>query len=109
MEFPMHQEKPSVYHLPVHLKDKHNIHYNEDDDPELLLTNEELKKTPLTEWFVANATLPNTKDVTYHDFPQSFVWVRKTRKWKSRNQCEVIGRMHFVPPMPESTSTSGHS
>jgi len=98
MEFPMHEEKPTVYRLPVHLKDKHNIHYDEDDDPEELLDDEALKKTPLTEWFIANSVLPDAKDVTYHDFPQKFIWEKKARKWKTHSQCEVIGRMYFVHP-----------
>jgi hypothetical protein len=88
MEYQMHEEKPSVYCLPVHLKDKHNIHYDEKDDPEVLLDNEALQKTPLTEWFTANAALPGAKDVSYLDFLQKFIWEKKTRKWKSRSQCD---------------------
>ena len=98
MEFPMHEEKPSVYRLPVHLKDKHTVNFQEDDDPEIMLDDEARKKTPLTEWFTANAVLPGAKDVTYHDFPQKFVWVKETRKWKTRSKCDVIGRMYFVHP-----------
>jgi len=98
LEYQMHEEKPSVYRLPVHLKDKHNIHYDEDDDPNVLLNNEALKKTPLTEWFTANATLPDAKDVGYLDFPQKFIWEKKARKWKPHSQCNVIGRMYFVSP-----------
>jgi hypothetical protein len=97
MEFQMH-EKPSVYHLPVHLEDKHNIHYEEDDDPELLLDDEARKKTPLTEWFTANATLPSAKDITYQYYPQKFIWVKETRKWKPHSQCYFIGRKYFVYP-----------
>ena len=73
MEYKMHEEKPSIYCLPVHLKDKHNVNFEEEEDPELVLDDEAHKKTPLTEWFTANATLPDAKEVSYHDFPQKFV------------------------------------
>jgi hypothetical protein len=94
----MHQEKPSVYRLPVHIEDKQTVFFDDEDDPEELLDQDAIKKTPLTEWFVANATLEGAKEVTYQDFPQRFVWEKKLRKWKPRSRCHVIGRMYFVHP-----------
>ena len=31
-EFPMHEEKPSVYCLPVHLQDQQTIYFGDEDD-----------------------------------------------------------------------------
>jgi len=98
MEFPMHEEKPSVYRLPVHLEDGHMVYWDDEDDPEEVLDRGALKKTPLTEWFVANRTLEGAKDVGYQNFPHHFVWEKKLRRWKHRSRCDVIGRMYFVHP-----------
>ena len=85
MEFPMHEEKPSVYHLPVHLEDKQTVYVDNNDNVEEVLDCDTIKKTHLTEWFVANATLEGTSDITYHDFPQRFVWEKERKKWKPRS------------------------
>jgi hypothetical protein len=94
----MHEEKPSVYRLPVHLENKQTVHFDDDDDLEELMDRDAIKKTPLTEWFTANGAMPLARQVTYLDFPHSFVWEKKVRKWKPRSQCDVIGRMYFVHP-----------
>ena len=93
----MYEEKPSIYHLPVHLEDKQTIYFD-DDDLEALMDCDAIKKTPLTEWFVANATLEGANDITYHDFPQCFVWEKQLKKWKPHSQCDIIGKMYFVHP-----------
>src|SRR5882762_6866879 len=97
-EYRMHEEYPSVYHLPIHLQDQQTVNFDEDDDLEEIMDRDAIKKTALTEWFIANSTLVAAKEVTYLDFPQHFVWEKKIRKWKPRSQCDVIGRMYFVHP-----------
>jgi hypothetical protein len=77
MEFPMHEEKPSVYRLPVHLIDQHMVYFNDDDNPEEVLDREPAKKTPLTEWFTCQWTLEGAKDVTYQTFPKISLGTRK--------------------------------
>jgi hypothetical protein len=80
MEFAMHKEKPAVNCLPMHLEDKQTVHYDDDDNLEELLDNEDIKRTPLTEWFTINAAFPSAKDVTYHNFPKKFVWEKKSKE-----------------------------
>src|SRR6266436_3848816 len=95
-EFPLHEEKPSVYRLPVHEEDQQMVYFDDDDDdPEEFMGRDSIKKTHLTEWFTANRALEGAKDATYQDFPQAFTWDKKTKKWNIRRQCHVIGRMYF--------------
>ena len=77
MEFPMHEEKPTVYRLPVHLEDQQTVYFEEDVDAETLMDCDSIKKTHITEWFKANRTLQGAKELTYHDFPQKFTWIKK--------------------------------
>ena len=97
-EFPLHEEKPSVYRLPVHEEDQQMVYFDDDDDAEELMGRNSIKKTHLTEWFTANRNLEGAKVVSYQDFPQAFTWNKKTKKWNIRRQCDVIGRMYFVHP-----------
>src|SRR6267143_100262 len=97
-EYRMHEEYPAVYRLPVHLPDQQTIYFNDDDDLDEVMDRDAIKKTALTEWFVANQSLPGAKECSYLDFPHLFVWDKKARKWKTRSQYDVIGRMYFVHP-----------
>jgi len=47
----MHEEKPSVYSLPVHLQDKQMVNFDDNDDLEEIMDHDAIKKTALTEWF----------------------------------------------------------
>jgi len=73
-EFPMHQELPSVYCLPVHLQNEQQVYFQDNDDPQDVLDRSSAKKTHLTEWFKANQEYPATAcQHLYQDFPQHFV------------------------------------
>ena len=71
----MHEEKPSIYRLPVHLQDQQTVYFGDDDDLDEVVEHDAIKKTALTEWFTANQSFP------YLDFPHHFVWDKKNRKW----------------------------
>ena len=95
----MHSESPSVYHLPVHLENQQLVYYNADDDVDEVLGGENLKKTPLTEWFKANKTYPEARNTAYQDFPKKWVYVKQAKKWKPRERGpSAIGRMYFASP-----------
>ncbi len=49
MEFPMHEESPTVYRLTVCLPDEQTIFFNPDDIIEDVVTRESSTKTPLTQ------------------------------------------------------------
>ena len=46
-EFPMHEEKPSVYCLPVHPPDQQTIYFNNDDDLGEVMDDDATKRLPL--------------------------------------------------------------
>ena len=94
----MHGEKSSVYCLLVHLEDKQTIYFDDDYNVEKVMDRDAIRMTHLTVWFIANVILKGAIDITYHDFPQCFVWEKHLKKWKPCSQCDVIGSMYFVHP-----------
>ena len=80
-EFPMHEEQPSIYCLPVHLQDQQTVYFGDNDDLDDVVECDAIKMTALTEWFTANQTFPAAKQVSYLDFIHHFVWDKKDRKW----------------------------
>ena len=98
-EFTIHLELPSVYRLPVHLEDEQQVIWREGANAaEQERAIENSHKTHLTQWFVANGTLPDAVNYTYQEFPQHFVWVAKQKLWKSRERGFCNWQNSFCTP-----------
>ena len=74
----MHEEKSSVYCLPVHLQDQQTIYFGDNNDLDEVVEHDAIKKTALMEWFTANQTFPAAKQVSYLDFPITLCGTRRT-------------------------------
>lgn len=99
-EFPLHCKMPSVERLEIHLPDMNTITYKAKTNLKSIMSNsEELKKTMLTEWFVANQMYPQAHQLTYCDFPSGWTWDKTEKLWKERHTTnEQIGRIYYVHP-----------
>src|SRR6202167_3833817 len=97
-EFPMHAEKPTVYHLAIHLPDQQLVYYNPDDILDEIVDRESSKETTLTTWFKANRDHEEARQTTYQEFPQTWVYDKKKKKWTPRQHGFAIGRMYFASP-----------
>jgi hypothetical protein len=97
-EFPMHEESPTVYRLPVHLQDQQTVIFNDGDNADEVADLAANKDTQLMGWFKANQTFPDACHYTYQDFPQYFVWNKQNKKWTARRQGFAIGRLTWVHP-----------
>ena len=96
--FDIHRHYPPVERLPVHLPDENNITYDIDADMEQIANSEFLRRTMLTEWFVANQRYPTARELTYLEFPSKWRWVPSTRSWEPRQSGGKIGRLYYVHP-----------
>lgn len=100
----MHKEEPNVYRLPIHLPDQQQVYFNPDDALDEVVERDSAQSTALTAWFKANTNNLRglngkyAREVSYQDFPQNFVFVKKTRQWKPRERGFAIGRMYFASP-----------
>ncbi|CAG8834892.1 4385_t:CDS:1, partial [Cetraspora pellucida] len=66
-----------------------------------ILERPNIKKTTLTEWFIANndPTYRHlARKLTYPNFPTKFIWNSKLKKWQLRKKGGSIGRIYFVQP-----------
>ena len=64
-----------------------------------VLSQEFLCRTMLTQWFVANQTHSQSRELTYCDFPSKWRWEETSRTWERRcHNIGKIGRIHYVHP-----------
>ena len=98
--FNMHAEVPAVVRLQVHLPNGHYVVWNSDiqNTAQDALERVEHKKTTLMAFFKANEEYEEAHNLLYHEFPQFFVWLESSKKWKLRQRGMAIGRMHYIPP-----------
>ena len=96
--FTVHGKTPSVERLPVHLPGMNIVRFEDDADLSKINDSDFLRKTKLTEWFVANSMFPNARSFTYCDFPTKWTWNSDNRSWHERGGGEKIGRIYYVQP-----------
>ncbi|CAB4483679.1 unnamed protein product [Rhizophagus irregularis] len=94
----LHNEKPDVIQLCVHLPGQHMVLFQDDERLEDIIRRSTIEKSTLTAWFDANTKYPNAKQTTYADFPIQWVYNNQTKIWKPRQRGDSIGRMNFVHP-----------
>ena len=98
--FNMHGESPNVVRLEVHLPGQHLVHFDPEDDPDVVMERASNEVTKLTGFFKANRDLGElgglARQLTYQEFPQKLVW--KKKGWAVRKKGFAIGRMYFVSP-----------
>ena len=54
-------------------------------------------KTMCLAWFEANKTYVESKDLTYAEFPNRFVWLNRQKMWQPRKKAYSIGRLSYIP------------
>jgi hypothetical protein len=77
--FSMHAKSPNVYRLPVHLPDEQMVYFNAEDDINEVLERGGSKTTCLTAWFEANRKYEAACNVTYQNFPCTWVYNAKKK------------------------------
>lgn len=96
--FDIHRHFPPVQRLSVHLENENNITYDENANMTNILSEEFLRRTTLTQWFVANQMYPEARTLTYCDFPKKWCYDQSTRTWVLRHSGFKIGRLYYVHP-----------
>jgi hypothetical protein len=94
----LHNEKPDVIQLCVHLPGQHRVLFQDNEQLEDIIRRSTIEQSTLTAWFNANAKYPEARETTYADFPIQWVYDNKTKNWKPRKKGDSIGRVYFVHP-----------
>jgi len=98
--FAIHQQVPNVVQLQVHLPGYHFVTFNPDEPQEQILACAVEEKTTLTTFFRANANpemAPITRQLTYQEFPQRFVYNKRDKGWHIQKNGFTLECMYFVP------------
>ncbi|KAG5529311.1 hypothetical protein RHGRI_029871 [Rhododendron griersonianum] len=94
----LHEEVPTVTRLALHLPEMHRCVFNPTESLDDIRSRARQERSTLTgffEWYTKNE---NAIPYTYQEFPQHFVWIKTTKKWKPRERGYAIGRMYFASP-----------
>ena len=116
--FPINGQHPPVTDLIIHLPDKQNVYYDENENYEdINLSNLQHSETQLLEYFANNlkektnpltleergcfqdgSPRPHGYQLRYIDYPQFYTWQNKkwTRRSPRSNLRPTVGRMHYV-------------
>jgi hypothetical protein len=99
--FYMHKEFPNVVRLQVHLPNQQYVIWNPEIDSNIeeVADRAAVKDTTLTAFFKANAKYEEGRQLLYHEYPQKFTSVQKTKEWKLRQRGFAIGRIYYVSPV----------
>ncbi|XP_057422827.1 uncharacterized protein LOC130716812 [Lotus japonicus] len=97
-KFEIHHKWPHVQKLTYHLPRKQVVLFKENQSIEEVLKKNEVKNSMFLAWMEANSKYPEGRELTYVQFPGSFVYDPSSRSWHPRKQGLTIGRINFVPP-----------
>uniref|UniRef100_A0ACD5XK49 Uncharacterized protein n=1 Tax=Avena sativa TaxID=4498 RepID=A0ACD5XK49_AVESA len=96
--YELHSKQPSVERLAVHLLNKHIVRFRAKASLPAIVNNSLLRKTMLTEWFIANIRHKTARSLAYCDFPTKWSWVAEKKRWVKRKKGKKIGRIYYVHP-----------
>src|SRR2546430_14861107 len=80
----LHNEKPDVIQLCVHLPGQYRVLFWDDERLEDVIERSNIEKSTLTAWFHANTIYPDARNSTYADFPIRWVYNNQAKNWKPR-------------------------
>ncbi|XP_013595152.1 PREDICTED: uncharacterized protein LOC106303427 [Brassica oleracea var. oleracea] len=97
--FHIHHNQPSMMKLKIHLPGKQRLLYNQNKSLEEVLSKEDIDKTMLNAYFVANEKYEEARELTYVQFPSRFVYHTDDKTWTPRKHGTSIGRLPFIHPI----------
>ncbi|KAL7104044.1 hypothetical protein ACP275_08G219500 [Erythranthe tilingii] len=89
--FDIHYREPFVERLPLHLPDEQIVIFNYDDPIESVLDRPNIQKSKFLAWMEANKKYPETKNLTYAQFPTKIVLKQPLHEWFPRKQRTIDG------------------
>ncbi|XP_024004049.1 uncharacterized protein LOC112081527 [Eutrema salsugineum] len=96
--FEIHEQRPAVQKLIIHLEGQQNVVFDESDSPENIEARMAGRGTMFTEWMEANKHYKEAQDITYVQFPIMFVWNTSNKIWTLRERGTTIGKIVNIHP-----------
>ena len=96
LEFPTHEEYPTVVRLALHLPNRQNVVFRADVSVQTLEERAESARTTLIAFFEYNRDHEDGRHLLYHEFPSRYVF--SDGVWKRRQRSPAIGRIYSCTP-----------
>ncbi|XP_074346471.1 uncharacterized protein LOC141685257 [Apium graveolens] len=94
--FPIHYRSISVLRLSFHLPGERSCTFTEKDNLEKVVRREQYKQSQLEAFFRLNQNDMYSKQFTYDEIPQYYVWNETDRIWTMRKKGNQIGRLLYT-------------
>ncbi|XP_047267387.1 uncharacterized protein LOC124897838 [Capsicum annuum] len=86
-----------IYGFPIHHREP--VIFSDSDPIDFVVNKSSLRESQFLSLFEANKSNEEARQLTYAEFPLKFVWNKKSKEWKERNNSAFsIDRIFFVPP-----------
>ncbi|XP_019179528.1 PREDICTED: uncharacterized protein LOC109174729 [Ipomoea nil] len=102
--FDIQLRAPLVERLSFHLPNQQSVIFADDDAVENMVNRPTIAHSMFLEWFKANKTYPDARELTYVEMPTRFVWKKDLRKWQPWKTGFSIGRIFYVSPATDEAS-----
>lgn len=98
LEFPTHEEYPTIVRLALHLPNRQNVVFRADISAETLEERAESACTTLMAFFDYNRDHEDGRHLLYHEFPSRYVFSHGVWKRRRRRLGSAIGRIYSCTP-----------
>lgn len=96
--YSMHEEKPPVTYLALHLQGQQPIYFSEHADINRMREQIEESMTTLMAFFAYNAQSEDGRQYLYDEFPEHFVYRGNIIGWQERQRGTAIERLYSASP-----------
>ncbi|CAN0881492.1 hypothetical protein LINGRAHAP2_LOCUS14268 [Linum grandiflorum] len=100
-KFELYSNSPAVLRMSCHLPGEQTVISNTNSRMEQLVQGQSAQQTMLLEWMRINRESAHARQFTFIEFPQHYVWKKRTRTWSLRQRQFQIGRLYYCPPAAE--------
>ena len=98
LEYKMHVQIPAVMALSVHLDGERSVTYHANSGPLAINQRMESSTTKLMAFFDTNRYYPEAHHLLHVEFPEQYVWMANSKKWRPHQHDFSIERIHFAGP-----------
>ncbi|XP_010480897.2 PREDICTED: uncharacterized protein LOC104759696 [Camelina sativa] len=96
--FHIHQRKPSVKKLIIHLEGRQSVAYKQTANLKYVLSRATIERKMFTAWMEMCDQCEEARQYTYVEFPIHFVWDNDKKLWHKRQRGYSIGRIVNIHP-----------
>lgn len=98
-KFSIHHHKPIFTKFLFHLENEQQVYFRDEEPFPIVMDGIDPNATMFVRWFQINKEDSTTRNLTFVEFPEKFLWDETQKIWKRQNnKIYVIGRIIYVRP-----------